>query len=105
MNKAKKVHTIYGKYANEVEYEYRGKHYFVEYANDWTYCVTPPRIQHEDAQERIDKEIAMEESDAKREHRYEDTAEYGFNVFWDYVNSKAEDESIITETDNGGKMA
>lgn len=82
--KAKKVFTMYGKYSNIVTYEYRGMQYEVEYANDWTYCVTPARIQHESAQAEIDKRIE-EANKPKKEHRYEDTAEYAFNLFWDYV--------------------
>ena len=77
---------IYGKYSTIVEYEYRGKKYEVEYANDWTYGNGGnPSAQHREAQERIDREIE-EESKPKKETRYEDTAEYGFNLFWEYVN-------------------
>lgn len=65
-----------------VEYEYRGMKYEVEYANDYTYCVSSPKAQHEEAQARIDKELDAPE----REYRYEDSAEYGFKLFWDYVN-------------------
>jgi hypothetical protein len=60
MTKAKKVLTMYGKHANVVEYEYRGRTYYVEYANNWTYCTTPAHIQHRDNQERIDREIEAE---------------------------------------------
>lgn len=62
--KAKKVFTSYGKYSNTVTYEYRGKRYDVEYSNDWTYCITPPKVQHENAQRRIDEEI---ERDGKQQ--------------------------------------
>ncbi len=55
--KAKKVFTMYGKYSDTVTYEYRGKHYDVEYAKGSSYCVTSPKIQHQDAQERIGKEL------------------------------------------------
>ena len=58
--KAKKLFTTYEKYSNIVTYEYRGRQYDVEYARDWTFCVTPAKIQHEDAQRRIDKEIEQE---------------------------------------------
>ena len=58
--KAKKLFTMYGKHSNTVTYEYRGKQYDVEYANDYTYCVTPANVQHKDAQERIDKIIEQE---------------------------------------------
>lgn len=78
---------IYGKYSTIVEYEYRGKKYEVEYAKDWTYGNGEnPAAQHREAQARIDKEIA-EESKPKKKPRYEDTTEYGFEIFWKYVNS------------------
>ena len=55
--KAKKVFTIYGTHANIVTYEYRGKHYDVEYPTCVNYCCTSPKVQHADAQKRIDAEI------------------------------------------------
>ena len=85
MTKAKKVFTMYGEHSDVVTYEYRGMRYDVEYAKDWSYCVTSPRVQHEDAQTKIDKMI--DRARETREDKYEDTAEYGFNLFWDYVNS------------------
>lgn len=57
---AKKLFTMYGKHSNTVTYEYRGKQYDVEYAKDYTYCVTPAKVQHKDAQARIDKIIEQE---------------------------------------------
>ena len=60
MEKAKKVFTMHGQYSDEVEYEYRGKTYCVEYSKCWTYCVTPAWVQHRDAQARIDEEIERE---------------------------------------------
>lgn len=75
---------IYGKYSTIVEYEYRGKRYEVEYANDMSYCCTSPKTQHEIEQAKIDEEIEREKQ-PKKPHRYEDTAEYGFNLFWNYV--------------------
>ena len=85
-SKAKKINTFYGQNYNTVEYEYRGHTYEVIYPNNWTLCVSSPRIQHEDAQRKIDKEIAFEEKQNSKEHRYKDTADYGFDLFWDYVN-------------------
>jgi len=59
--KAKKLFTTYGKYSNIVTYEYRGRQYDVEYANDWTYGNgRNPKAQHEIEQEKIDKEIEWE---------------------------------------------
>ena len=56
-NKAKKVSTIYGTYSNLVTYEYRGKCYDVEYSVCSSYCCTSPKVQHTDAQKRIDAEL------------------------------------------------
>lgn len=60
METVKKLFTMYGKHSNVVTYEYRGKQYDVEYANDYTYCVTPAHIQHKNAQAKIDKIIEQE---------------------------------------------
>ena len=65
--KAKKLFTMYGKHSNTVTYEYRGKQYDVEYANDYTYCVTPAKVQHKDAQERIDRIIEQESNEHEKE--------------------------------------
>lgn len=83
--KAKKIQTIYGKYSTIITYEYRGKTYDVEYARDWTYCTSPARIQHQDAQARIDREIELA-SRPQKPYRYEDTAQAGLDLFWEYVN-------------------
>ena len=65
MAHAKKVFAMYGKYSNTVTYEYRGKHYDVEYSKNHSYCVTSPKIQHQDAQERIDRELDMQKTNGK----------------------------------------
>lgn len=77
--------VLHGKYADHVEYEYRGYTYEVEYAKDWSYCCTPAHIQHQDEQTKIDRFI--EEDQKAKEVRYEDTAEYGFNLFLEHVNA------------------
>ena len=77
---------MYGKCSTDVEYEYRGVTYFVEYSNDDSYCCSPAWVQHKNEQARIDEEIEAE-SKPKKPHRYEDTAEYGFNLFWDYIET------------------
>ena len=82
MAKAKKVLTIYGKHATVIEYEYRGKRYDVEYANNWTYCTTPARIQHEDAQAKIDREIEAE-ANRKQDDKAFDLDEIWEMLGWD----------------------
>jgi hypothetical protein len=87
MEKANKLFTIYEKYSNTVVYEYRGKKYEVEYNNSWIYGNgNNPKQQHIDAQAKIDEEIAREEANKNKIHKYEDSADYGFEVFWEYVN-------------------
>lgn len=71
--KAKKLFTMYGKHCNTVTYEYRGKQYDVEYANNYTYCVTPAPVQHADAQARIDRMI-------EEENKQENKQEHEFNI-------------------------
>lgn len=78
--------VIYGKYQNIVEYEYRGEKYEVEYANGSNYWVTSPRVQHQNAQAEIDERLDR----PKRESREEDKAEYGFQLFWEYVEGEGE---------------
>ena len=77
---------LYNTYSTIIEYTYRDYKYEVEYPNSITYCCTEPYIQHRDAQERIDKMI--EEQHIKKEYKYEDSAEYGFELFWNYVNGE-----------------
>ena len=56
--KAKKTgFVMYSKYSNEVEYEYRGYKYFVEFPTGMTYGCTSPKLQHEIEQEKIDRMI------------------------------------------------
>ena len=66
-------------------YEYRGKDYAVN-----TELYTSTAQQHKQEQLRIDAEIEREEAVAKREagkeRKYEDTVEYGLEVFFESVN-------------------
>lgn len=78
--------VIYGEYQNIVEYEYRGEKYEVEFANCMNYLVTSPKVQHENAQYEIDKRLDR----PQRESREEDNAEYGFELFWEYVEGEGE---------------
>ena len=56
--------VIRNKYSSEVEYEYKGHNYFVEYSTGMNYCCTSPKLQHEIEQAKIDKRI-LEESKPK----------------------------------------
>ena len=83
---AKKIGTIYEENYNMVEYEYRGHTYEVMFPKNWTLCVSSPKIQHEDAQKKIDDEIARDEAQKERTIKYEDTADYALDKFFEYVN-------------------
>ena len=87
MNAKKTGFVIYGKYSNLVEYEYRGEKYEVEYSNCWNYYCISPKIQHKDAQAKIDKKL---DNVKEREYNEEDSAQYGFDLFWNYVEGKSE---------------
>jgi len=77
--------TYNRQYSTFVEYEYRGHKYEVEYPNDMSYYVTSPRVQHQEAQARIDKEIEHEKDSTPK---YTGDAEEGFEIFWKYVNGE-----------------
>lgn len=75
--------VIHDKHIDTVEYEYRGCTYEVRYAKDWTISITSPRIQHKDAQERIDQIIDGEEE----EKHCTENAQVGFDKLWDYIQT------------------
>lgn len=82
--KAKKTgFVIREKYSDFVEYEYRGYTYEVEYGKGMDYLCISPKVQHEVKQAEIDKLI--ERKRKPKPYKYENTAEYGFNLFWEYV--------------------
>lgn len=64
-----------------LKYEYKGHEYEVE-DNPWERWCHPLWQQHQDAQKAIDEAIAKPK--AEKEHRYEDSAEYGFNKLCDF---------------------
>ena len=74
-------------YAVHLFYEYRGHEYMI--TDERSGYSEPLYVKHKNEQDRIDKEIEDEQR-PKKEYRYEDTAEYGFNLFWNYVEEKEE---------------
>lgn len=70
-------------YAVHLFYEYRGREYMV--TDEHNGYSEPMYVKHKYEQERIDREIERE-SMPKKEYKYEDTAQYGFDLFWEYVN-------------------
>ena len=77
------IDTSYGQCMIHLEYEYRGHRY--EVTENRCKGNIPLSWQHANEQGRIDELIEME-SKPKKPYRYEDTAEYGFELFWQSVN-------------------
>lgn len=67
-------------------YEYRGYEYIVEKDNNG-YMGTPLWKQHEEEQAKIDYKIEHK-NDLIPEWKYEGSAQEGFDLFWEYVNSE-----------------
>lgn len=92
MKKATFKGKTYDRYNQKwiLTYEYKGHEYDV-IDGGWKGGEQPLYIQHRDEQQRIDREIE-ERNNQKPEkpYRYEDTAEYGFKLFWDYVEGDRE---------------
>ena len=85
MKKATYKGKVKDRYSRAVHlfYEYRGHEYMItDEHNGYSETIAE---KHRKEQERIDREIE-EASKPQKETRYEDTAEYGFNLFWEYVN-------------------
>ena len=75
--------VMHDKHMDTVEYEYRGCTYEVRYAKDWTISITSPRIQHRDAQARIDEMI----DNPAPERRCTEDAQVGFDKLWEYIQT------------------
>lgn len=69
-------------YSVHLLYKYRGHEYMI--TDEHNGYSEPMFVKHRNEQNRIDREIE-EEQNPKKEYKYEDSAEYGFNLFWDYV--------------------
>lgn len=84
--RAKLIEKYYDKHQPDLifmDYEYRG-HVYTVYENR-AKGSEPLSWQHKIAQSKIDTLIKNEKNESKKMHCYEDTAEYGFNLFWDMV--------------------
>lgn len=69
----------------ELFYEYRGHEYTVTKHNNG--CLDKSlKQQHEEAQAEIDYKIEHE-SDPIPKWKYEGSAEEGFDLFWEYINT------------------
>lgn len=74
-----------------LNYEYRGYEYTV-YENR-AKGNTPLSWQHKLQQARIDR-LIDEQNKPKKQYRYEDSAEYGFDLFMRYVDG---DETVFDD--------
>lgn len=73
-------------------YSYRGHEYTVE--ENLAQGNEPLAWQHRDEQDRIDRLIEQEEQEKNAQQkpcRYEDTAQYAFDQFLNYVNGEPSD--------------
>ena len=70
---------------DDMMYEYRGHTYIVTRHNNG-YAFDSLASQHRKAQAEIDERIAHE-NDPVPEWHYEGSAQEGFDLFWEYVNS------------------
>ena len=85
-NKAKYIGCVhYGWEHTELEYEYRGKTYFVTKNNNG-YFDKSLKQQHEEAQKDIDARIE-ENNKEPAKWKYEGSAQEAFDLFWDYVEN------------------
>ena len=95
MKKAKFVRKYYGKgYDRDfvfLDYEYRGYEYTVE--ENRAKGNIPLSWQHRSEQARIDR-LIDEENNPKKQYRYEDSGEYGFDLFMRYVDG---DETVFDD--------
>lgn len=70
-------------YAVHLFYEYRGHEYMITDGHNG-YSETLAE-QHKQEQERIDREIE-ETNKPKEPIHYKETADYGFDLFWESIN-------------------
>lgn len=87
MIKAKFIGKIRDKngYAVHLFYEYRGHEYMI--TDEHNGYSEPLYVKHKNEQERIDCLIKLEQEQKKQTYSYENSAEYGFDLFWQYVEN------------------
>ena len=72
-------------YAVHLFYKYRGHEYMItDEHNGYSETLA---TKHEREQAKIDK-LIEDQNGPDKPFRYEDTAEYGFDLFWDYINQE-----------------
>lgn len=68
-------------YAVHLFYEYRGMEYMI--TDEHNGYSEPMWVKHKNEQERIDRILKIEEEQKKTKILYENSADYGFQIFWD----------------------
>lgn len=91
MDKAKYVGKCRDRngYAVHLFYEYRGHEYMI--TDEHNGYSEPMWVKHKYEQDRIDQRIEADQK-PKKEVRYEDTAQAGFDLFWAFVEGELEVE-------------
>ena len=84
MQAVKTGFVIRNKYSSEVEYEYRGRKYFVEYPNGMDYCCVSPKLQHENNQAEIDRRIE-DEKKPRQPIDITKTCDYALDMFFKMI--------------------
>lgn len=86
MNKAEYIGKAYDRngYAVHLFYRYRGREYMV--TDEHNGYSVPMYVKHKWEQERIDKEIA-DEAKPEKTCSYEQSAQAGFDAFWEYCET------------------
>ena len=87
VKKAKLIGKIYDRYGKfvDLEYEYRGKTYFVRHHFSGNAMDEQLWMQHNEAQKAIDNDL---DSPIDKNHtwQYEGSAYEGFDLFWNSIN-------------------
>lgn len=83
----KRAKFLFRNLDGSLEYSYKGREYSVN-PNLYTSTATQHRLEQNCIDAQIEREKKAVEREANKPHRYEDTAEYGFEQFWKYVEGE-----------------
>lgn len=87
--KAKLVYILSDKYGygKTAFYEYRGHEYMIHFCNNGCMDDMNVKNEHKHQQAMIDAMIDNHNlKEETKEQKYEDSAQAGFDMFWEYVN-------------------
>ena len=82
------------KYTGEISlfYEYRGMEYMIRDAGWKMSPLDSIPIQHKKEQKKIDDILEQKNKDKDKTYKYEDTADYGLNLFFELLGENEETE-------------